>query len=99
VLADAGAALEIETVQLGKEMVKLGYAQGFDEDVLSKIRRSRVLLTAPTKQDVTGSLRAALGDDCKIFAATKSSRAAMLDAAVEMLRYLGQDEIADKINL
>ena len=98
-LADAGAGLEIETVQLGAAQVKLGFDQGFDEEVLAKIRRSRVLLTAPTVNDVITPLRIALGDDCKIFTPAKLNRSAMLAAALEMLRYLGQDEVVDRIPL
>ena len=97
VLADAGAALEIETVQLGKEMVKLGYAQGFNENVLRTIGRSRVLLTAPISNGVISKLQSVLSDDCKIFIPAKATKKAMLKAAIEMLRYHGQNEVADKI--
>ena len=43
IMMEAGAVLEIEAVQLGAEMKKLGFPLGFDQDVLKKIRCSRVL--------------------------------------------------------
>lgn len=60
ILAKAGTVFEIETIQLGYELTRLGYDQGFSEDELRKIRCSRTLLKAPTKEDVTTNLRKAL---------------------------------------
>ncbi len=88
IMADAGVILEIEAVQLGAEMVKLGFEKGFDEEGLHKIRRAGVLLTAPTQKNVVDNLRAALGDEVKIFAT---------EEAMEMLRYLEQGEVAARI--
>lgn len=44
ILVEGGAVLDIETVQLGYEQVRLGFEKGFDREVLEKIRISRVLL-------------------------------------------------------
>ena len=98
IMADSGVILEIETVQLGAEMAKLGFAHGFDEEGLNKIRRARVLLKAPTVEDVATPLRAALVDDCVIFEAVAPTKEATLEAALEMLRHLGQDKIAELLS-
>ena len=96
-MADAGAVFEIEVVQLGTELVKLGFDKGFDQEALTKIRRARVLLKAPTMEDVTTPLREVLGDEVMIFEAAAPTIPATLEAAVNMLRYLGQDQIAEFI--
>jgi isocitrate/isopropylmalate dehydrogenase len=98
VIADAGAMLEIETVQLGAEMEKLGFEKGFDDEAVNKIRRAGALLKAPTKKNISADLHAALGDEVMIFEAASATSAAMLEAAVMMLCHLGQDDVAERIN-
>lgn len=47
ILARAGAALDIETIQIGEQMYKIGHTSGFDKDAWASINRTNVLLKAP----------------------------------------------------
>lgn len=96
-LAEAGAALEIETVQLGAPMVKLGFEKGYDDEALTKIRRAGVLLKAPTNEDVTKNLREELGDEIVIFEPDSLTLKAMVDATLAMLRHLEQNDVVERI--
>ncbi len=47
VLMEAGAKLDVETIQIGEQMYKLGFSSGFDKDAWASINRTNVLLKAP----------------------------------------------------
>ena len=48
VMREAGAALDVEIVQMGEEEYRLGAPNGFDNRTLRAIQRSGILLKAPT---------------------------------------------------
>ena len=97
IMTEAGAVLEIESVQLGYEMERLEFVDGFDNEGLNKIRRAGVLLKAPTVKDLSGALKAGLGKTAVVFEGAEPTTKALLQAAIEMLRHLGQAEIAERI--
>ncbi len=113
VLAEAGGMFEIETIQLGEELVKLGYDQGFSEDELRKIHCSHILFIAPTKENITknlcealqipdvretyGTAQAYLNDEYAIFEPSDLTPSAMLDTAIMLLKHTQQIETAERI--
>lgn len=96
-MADVGAVFEIETVQLGAEMEKLGYEKGFDQEAVNKIKRAGILLKAPTEKNITPDLKQALGEDCSIFEPKDTTYKSAFDAVVDILRHTDQIELANQI--
>lgn len=47
ILKEAGAQLDIETIQIGEQMYKTGHSSGFDDNAWESINRTNVLLKAP----------------------------------------------------
>ncbi|PIR31656.1 MAG: isocitrate dehydrogenase [Alphaproteobacteria bacterium CG11_big_fil_rev_8_21_14_0_20_44_7] len=47
ILMEGGAKLDIETIQIGEELYKMGFSSGFDKDAWNSINRTKVLLKAP----------------------------------------------------
>ena len=47
ILKESGASLDIETIQIGEQMYKMGFNSGFDSDAWDSINRTNVLLKAP----------------------------------------------------
>ena len=78
ILARAGAALDIETIQIGEQMYKLGHTSGFDKDAWASINRTNVLLKAPITTPQGGgykSLNVTLRKSLGLYANVRPCRA------------------------
>lgn len=52
ILREAAAQLDVEAVQLGAELHKIGFAKGYDSQALNAIKRTGILLKTPTNQPI-----------------------------------------------